>query len=83
LDKRELDITSLEQVRKIIMETQPDIILNCAAYTNVDEAEESGKLLNFQVNALGVYHLAKITKERGVDLITISTDYVFDGNKSD
>ena len=80
-DKNTLDITSWEQVHNIITQTQPDVILNCAAYTNVDEAEDTGNLPNFQVNALGTYHLAKIANEIHCDLITISTDYVFDGEK--
>ena len=79
MDKEQMDITSLEQVHNVIQQVQPDIILNCAAYTNVDEAENTDKLINFQVNALGVYHLAKVAKEEECDLITISTDYVFDG----
>jgi dTDP-4-dehydrorhamnose reductase len=82
VDRNEMDITKREETRHKIQEIQPDIILNCAAYTNVDEAEESGKIMNVQVNALGVYHLAKIAKEQGSDFITISTDYVFDGEKA-
>ena len=79
MDRNKLDIISLEQVRNVIAQIKPNIILNCAAYTDVDEAEDTGKLINFQVNALGVYHLAKVAKELNCDLITISTDYVFDG----
>jgi dTDP-4-dehydrorhamnose reductase len=51
-DNEGLDITSFEQVRKIVAEVKPDVVLNCAAYTKVDDAEDVGKLLNFQVNAL-------------------------------
>lgn len=65
----------------MIREIRPDIILNCAAYTNVDEAEGSGKKANFDINALGVFHLAKIASEQNMDFITLSTDYVFDGTK--
>jgi dTDP-4-dehydrorhamnose reductase len=55
-----------------------DIIINCAAYTAVDKAEEEQELVN-QVNHLAVKQLAGIAKEQKAKLIHISTDYVFDG----
>ena len=60
-----------------------DVIINCAAYTAVDKAEEEKELVN-QVNYLAVKQLAGIAKEQQAKLIHISTDYVFDGksNKS-
>ncbi|GHW02784.1 NAD(P)-dependent oxidoreductase [candidate division SR1 bacterium] len=79
MDVDQLDITSLEAVKNVLIEVKPDVVLNLAAYTNVDEAEDSGRLLNYQVNTLGVYNLAKITTELGIDLISISSDYVFSG----
>lgn len=82
-DKNILDITDIENIEKIISKIKPDIILNCAAYTNVDNAEDEWKLLNFQINTLWVYNLAQISNKYNIDLITISTDYVFDGNNSE
>jgi dTDP-4-dehydrorhamnose reductase len=78
-DKDSLDITNIENIQKVILEVKPDIVLNCAAYTAVDDAEDIGKLINFQINTLWVYNLAKITAKYNIDFITISTDYVFDG----
>jgi dTDP-4-dehydrorhamnose reductase len=52
MDKEEMDITEIKNIEIRIREVKPDIILNMAAYTNVDEAEDTGKLANFQVNAL-------------------------------
>jgi dTDP-4-dehydrorhamnose reductase len=82
-DRQSLDITSLTDIRTVMERYMPDIVLNCAAYTNVDEAEDSGKKASFDINTLWVYHLAKVTSELGCDLITISTDYVFDGKNRD
>ena len=61
----------------------PDILLNGAAYTSVDDAEDVGAKRNYEVNALGVYYLAKATSAFGVEFITLSTDYVFDGMKQE
>jgi len=80
-DKSMLDITHLSQIRTVIASQMPDLVLNCAAYTNVDESEDSGKKVCFDINTLWVYNLARITGELGIDFITISTDYVFDGQK--
>ena len=81
LRKTELDITEIGAVERKVQELRPDIILNCAAYTNVEEAADIGKKENFDINALGVFNLAKIANETGIDFITISTDYVFEGSK--
>ena len=58
---------------------EPDFLLNCAAYTAVDDAEDIGMKLCYEVNTLGVHNLARATSAFGVEFITISTDYVFDG----
>jgi dTDP-4-dehydrorhamnose reductase len=58
-----------------------DIIINCAAYTTVDKAEEEQELAN-QVNHLAVKQLASIAKKQQARLIHISTDYVFDGESN-
>jgi len=81
MDKDRLDITDLDKAYKKVNLIRPDIILNLAAYTDVENAEKLWNKMNYEVNAIGVYNLAKISKELGVDLITISTDYVFDGTQ--
>jgi dTDP-4-dehydrorhamnose reductase len=58
-----------------------DVIVNCAAYTNVDRAEEQQEIAEL-INAKAVEYLAKAAKENGVELIHISTDYVFGGNQN-
>ena len=80
-DKKQLDITNIENIENIILKDKPDIILNCAAYTNVDNAEDIWKKLNYDINTMWVYTLAKITNKYNIDFITISTDYVFDWKK--
>lgn len=72
----ELDITDLEAVRKIVAENQIDVIVNCAAYTNVDAAETNEELAE-RLNAVAPENLAKSIKEVGGLLVQISTDYVF------
>ncbi len=79
VDKNECDITSFESILQCIAFYNPDILLNCAAYTAVDDAESEGAKRNYDINVLGVYFLAKATVAFGVEFITISTDYVFDG----
>ena len=76
-NSKELDITNIESIENKINEFKPNIILNFAAYTKVDDAEDIGMKLNYDVNAMWVYNLAKITNKYNIDLITISTDYVF------
>jgi dTDP-4-dehydrorhamnose reductase len=83
VDRDECDITSFESVMQCISLNEPDILLNCAAYTAVDDAEDIGMKTCFDVNSLGVKNLAKATSVFGVDFITISTDYVFDGEKTE
>jgi dTDP-4-dehydrorhamnose reductase len=61
-----------------IKNNMPDIILNFAAYTNVEDAEDVWIKNNFEANALWVYNLAKLSKQYNIKFITISTDYVFD-----
>ncbi|MFA6091098.1 MAG: sugar nucleotide-binding protein, partial [Candidatus Gracilibacteria bacterium] len=82
-NKSSLDITNIAQIEQRVRESQADIILNCAAYTAVDEAEDNGKQLNTRINTLGVSYLAKIAAQYNIDLITLSTDYVFNGTKED
>jgi dTDP-4-dehydrorhamnose reductase len=76
-----LDITNLSQARKIIEQQKPAIIINAAAYTAVDKAEEEVDLA-WQVNHIGAENLAKISHENKIQLVQISTDFIFDGKQS-
>ena len=78
VDVDELDIVDLQKVREYITKASPDVVINCAAYTNVDGCE-SHKDLAFKVNALGARNLAMVSEEVGAKLIHVSTDYVFSG----
>ena len=77
-DVAELDITDAGAVLQTVKEQRIDVIVNCAAYTNVEKAEEdepTADLLNHKAAA----YLAAAAKETGATLIHVSTDYVFDG----
>ena len=78
---KDLDITNREKVFETVLAQQPDVVINCAAWTNVD-ACESDPARAFAVNATGPQNLASACKEIGSVFITISTDYVFDGQKA-
>lgn len=77
----ELDITKREKIEKYVLEKLPSIIINCAAYTNVDKAEEE-KEHAYNINCVGTLNLAQICNNYNITLIHISTDYVFDGKKN-
>lgn len=77
---KELDITRVDQLLDTFEKEQYDFCINCAAYTNVEEAEKFPDLAN-QVNAEGVKNLAEVCTKHQTSLIHISTDYVFDGEK--
>lgn len=78
-DSSELDIVNLQKSKEYIKELKPDIVINSAAYTNVDECEKNQDLA-FRVNSLGPRNLAIACEEVGSKLLHISTDYVFEGN---
>lgn len=78
---KELDITNSEKVKEFVKDCKPDVIINCAAYTAVDKAEEDLELAR-KVNADGPKNLAIVAKENDCKLVHISTDYVFGGNLS-
>ena len=80
LSLNELDITSSSDVDKVIRNSVPDIILNCAAYTDVDACETERELA-WKVNVEGPKNLASGATKYGGLLIHISSDYVFDGRK--
>lgn len=81
-DRTQLDITNEEDVSAYINEVKPDVILHCAAYTNVDAAEEDEDAA-YQINAAGTEYLAKAAKQIGAKMLYVSTDYVFDGSASE
>lgn len=73
-----LDITDIDAVRKLVTECEVDAIVNCAAYTNVDAAEDNYDLAE-KLNAEAPAKLAQVMAERNGLLVHISTDYVFGG----
>ena len=77
-DTGELDITDRAATLAFVRRHQPDTILNCAAFTNVDGCETSAEAA-FRVNALGASHLAQAAERVGARLVHVSTDYVFSG----
>jgi dTDP-4-dehydrorhamnose reductase len=77
-DVMALDITDQDAVSAAVKDNSVDLIVNCAAYTNVNKAEEEEDLA-YRINALAPGILAKAAKDAGALLIHISTDYVFDG----
>lgn len=78
-NKTTLDISKFEDVLHFIVETKPDIIINCAAFTAVDLCEQEEDKA-FNINAIGPKNLAIAANHIGAKLVHISTDYVFDGN---
>ena len=79
-DRQSLDITDAEKVDAVIKEQRPDAVINCAAWTDVDGCEGDPEK-NRNINALGPQNLARSSCNVDALLITISTDYVFDGLK--
>ena len=74
-----LDITNLEDIRKMVQDNKVECIINCAAWTNVDKAETAGEIVEL-LNATAPENLAKAMKEVGGLLVHVSTDYVFGGD---
>ena len=76
----QLDITDAEAVTAKIAETDPDVVVHCAAWTAVDMAEDDDKVEKVRaINAGGTSNIAGVCKELGCKMVYISTDYVFDG----
>lgn len=80
LSKIELDITDKTRLKAVFNHINYDYCINCAAYTNVESAENNIKDA-FAINADGAKNIAEVCDSHHVKLIHISTDYVFDGNK--
>jgi len=79
-DHKALDIADARIVDSVITAQRPDAVINCAAWTDVDGCETNPEKAE-QVNSLGPENLARASQNAGAVLITISTDYVFDGEK--
>lgn len=81
VDRNELDITDREAVQKTVKEFNPDVIINAAAHTAVDKAEEEVEL-SYAINREGPKYLAEAAEGIGAAILHISTDYVFSGDKT-
>ena len=79
-DRDELDITDIKKVREFVKDKNITLIINCAAYNNVDKAEDEPELCK-KLNTYVPRDLAIVAKEIGAEYITYSTDFVFDGEK--
>ena len=78
VDRDECDVTDPRRIETVLEEIQPQVVVNCAAYTAVDQAESEPDLAR-RLNVDAVENLAQATRRRKVHLITLSTDYVFTG----
>jgi dTDP-4-dehydrorhamnose reductase len=78
LDRRMLDVSDEDAVAAAVADAAPDVIINCAAYNNVDRAEQQA-VEALQVNAFGSLALARAAREAGATLVHYSSDFVFDG----
>lgn len=81
LGQEALDITDMSHLDEILHEAKPDVVLNCAAYNQVDRAEQEWRQA-FLVNAIAIGGLAQLARSHGCVLVHYSTDYVFDGVKA-
>ena len=81
VDLDELDITNRTAVVDFVRRHQPDAIINCAAFTNVDGCETNTDAA-FKANAIGPRNLAIAAEKAGARLVHVSTDYVFSGREN-
>ena len=77
--KDDCDITDFKKVNATIKRINPGYVINCAAFTKVDDAEDSSLIAN-QINHLAVENLANLSNLLGFTLIHFSTDYVYESN---
>ena len=82
LTHRELDITNRDKVLEFIGRIKPDLVINSAAYTDVEGCEDNQELA-FQVNGYGPGYIAEACNKMGAVLVHFSTDYVFDGSMNE
>jgi dTDP-4-dehydrorhamnose reductase len=80
LTRAQLDIADLNEAREAVAAHGPEIVINAAAYTRVDDAETEHDAA-YRANALGARNLALATADRNIPIVQVSTDYVFDGLK--
>ena len=81
-NRKELNLEDNEdQIIKSLKNISPDLIINTAAYTKVDKAEEDREIA-YKINAKSINYISKFANERNIYLIHYSTDYVFDGQKN-
>jgi len=80
ITRQDCDLTNLDQIRQVIDQHQPELIINPAAYTQVDQAEDEPELA-FQINRDAPRVMAEKAREYDIPIIHFSTDYVFDGQK--
>lgn len=81
-DIHNLDITNSKMVEDVLLNEKPNFVIHCAAYTNVDKAEEDLATARL-INATGTENLAKTCAKIGATMVYISTDYVFDGTATE
>ena len=80
-DVNDLDITDINKIREFVKDKNIDMIINCAAYNNVDKAEDEVELCT-KLNTQAPYELSIVASEIEADFVTYSTDFVFDGAKN-
>ena len=78
---REIDITNIDDLNNYIKNKNIDIVINCAAYTKVDLAEDEPEICA-KINGFGVKNISEICENKNLKLIHFSTDYVFDGTSN-
>ena len=82
LTRQDCDLTNSDQIKQAIDQHQPDLVINPAAYTKVDQSEDESELA-FQLNRDAPRVMAEKASEYNIPLIHFSTDYVFDGEKKE
>ena len=82
LSREELDLTNMSSVNEVVNYLKPDVVINCAAWTNVDEAEKFPERA-IEVNAYGALNLAEASKVVNARFFQLSTDYVFSGDNNE
>ena len=82
LTRQDCDLTNKDQIRQVIDQHQPELIINSAAYTKVDQAEDESELA-FKINRDAPKVMAEKAREYNIPLIHFSTNYVFDGEKAE
>lgn len=81
VSRNDMDVTNANNTNRIIKEIKPDVVIHCAAYTKVDDAEKDPDSC-YKVNVIGSQNLASATYSVGSKILFVSTDYLFDGKKN-